>query len=114
MTAYQKSELLVAGRGLLIIVAVLLVGLFIACVRDYNDRRKLRDRYPGSTDAYTNKSFAEILSEKFVNLVSLIGFSLGAGFAFGAFGVFMIFVGFPLILLVLGLLSFIVPYPTYR
>jgi hypothetical protein len=111
MTTYQKSELLVAARGLLIIVGTILSGIIICSIRDYRDRQKLKSRYPDDHNAYVDKSFGEILRNNVAAVVACIGFSLATGIAFGAFGLFMIFVGFPLIFLALGLLTFLFPYP---
>src|SRR5438128_667061 len=112
MTAYQQSELLAAGRGLLIIFATLLLGILIYSARDYSDRQKLKARFPDDNNEYSNKPFSRILSDNLSAVVAYVGFSLGTGLAFGVFAIFMIFVGFPLILLALGILSFLLPYPS--
>jgi len=111
MTAYQQSELLVAGRGLLIILGTLLLGTFVYSVHEYYERRKFKARYPDDESAYANELFGKILGKNLTAVVGCVGFSLGTGLAFGAFGAFMIFIGFPLIFLILGVFSFLVPYP---
>ena len=111
MTAYQQSEFLKAGRGLLIILSVLLLGILIYSIREFNERKRLRKRYPDDNVPYFNEKFGEILGKNFAAVVGYLGISLAGGLAFGIFGTFMIFVGFPLIFLALGLLSVLVPYP---